>query len=159
MLKYLIKPEGLFALTGLLFILLSLLFPGVAYDPSPGAADTTLDIQVHDTYFVIEHSHVLIAFGMMFFFFSAIYLLLRLLRREMYKVPGYIHWLLTIALPLLIIIPVCMSRLQPVSNERYYNEAASWYLSYPFVTLIILFLAAQVIFLVNIFFSAIRKKP
>jgi hypothetical protein len=64
----------LFLLLSIVILLVGLLYRG---------EDTTLDINVHDTYYVIEHILINIFFSILSFFIWTIYFLLRLFRFKM----------------------------------------------------------------------------
>ena len=140
---YLTKPEGLFTLSGIIFIVIALI-------PLP-LNEKKLDIQVHDTYFIITISFLLVALGTALLFLSSIYLLLRLVKREMYKWPGYAHWLITAAF---FVYVALLSML----DHSEYLKMHYFLVSYEFLNYFgILFLIAQSAFHINIIASIFLK--
>ena len=87
----------------LLFLLgsVSVLVLGALTGNFPG--DSTVDIHLHDTYFVIAHSHLMVGVAGFFGMFAAIYHWFpRIFGRLMNDTLGYIHTWVTILVTLLI---------------------------------------------------------
>jgi cytochrome c oxidase subunit 1 len=58
---------------------------------------STLDIQLHDTYFVIAHVHLILFFALLFLAFAAVYYAFpKITGRTMNAPMGYIHFALTL---------------------------------------------------------------
>ncbi|MES2134123.1 MAG: hypothetical protein V4506_17380 [Bacteroidota bacterium] len=133
----------LFLLTGLCYLLF-----GYA------SGDSTLDINVHDTYFVIALQHIGFLFFVIHLFYSIIYFLIR---KSLNYISGLIH--------LLLIMPLCISIMYSAfytsfvlggTTRRYYTnsndsifESQGSFSNLLFV-FSILFLLAQLVFIGNI---------
>jgi cytochrome c oxidase subunit 1 len=121
--------------------------------------NSTIDIQLHDTYFVVAHFHIVMGIAAFFGMFAGIYHWFpRMFGRMMNETMAYIHFAITFIGAYLIFWPMHFIGLAGVPR-RYYSfneiEAFSQYgdlnklIS---VATIIVFLG-QLLFLVNFFWS------
>jgi len=125
-------------------------------------ADATLDIQVHDTYFVVAHFHVVMGLSAIFGMFSGIYHWFpKMYGRMMNSKLGYVHFWLTIIGGYGVFFPMHFVGVAG-APRRYYQ-----YTDYPMfdglhdLNLVISMFAilaafAQGIFLFNFFYSIFR---
>jgi heme/copper-type cytochrome/quinol oxidase subunit 1 len=124
--------------------------------------EKTIDIQLHDSYWVFEENHLFIAGCFLFYFLFGLYLFSQKILFSKRLI--WIHVLITIAFTLLILfITKTISFLTPIVPRRYYryNEIDS-FKQYAFLndlisifTITVFF--AQFIFLINIILGIIKK--
>jgi cytochrome c oxidase subunit 1 len=124
-------------------------------------ANSTLDIQFHDTYFVLAHTYGSLVPAALLLAFAAIYAgYPLLLRRQLNPVMGHIHfWITSVVCYLLI----ASRHYEPLvgMQRRYINyspEIYSQFLTNRNRSLElsgILFLLGQVVFLINLIYSAL----
>lgn len=127
--KQLLLPHWLFGISGLLFLVLALAIGG------------QLEMNRHDTYYIIQFSHIGLMVFMMQVFYAVVYFILR---RYLIFAAGIFHFLL--ATPLLIFIYVfIIQNIQTNINQStpYFNEG------YQLFTYICLFIGGQLFFLIN----------
>ncbi len=124
--------------------------------------DSAIDIQLHDTYFVVAHFHLVMGVSAIFGMFAGIYHWFpKMFGRHMNPFLGYIHFWITLAAAYLIFWPMYYEGL--AGMPRRYFEFEGW-VSFnqfeglnEFISAIaILSFAAQLVFLYN-FFSSIFK--
>jgi cytochrome c oxidase subunit 1 len=125
-------------------------------------ADSALDIQVHDTYFVVGHFHIVMGMSAIFGMFAGIYHWFpKMFGRMMNTKLGYAHFWLTIVSGYGVFFPMHFTGLAG-SPRRYYS-----YSEFPFLdwvvelnTVISIFAiigaVAQALFLFNMFYSIFR---
>lgn len=126
---------------------------------------STLDIQLHDTYFVIAHADACMGAAIVFGLFGLIYRFYpRLIRKPLVRVLGLIHFWVSLVVSTIIIWPPAWDL---ADMPRRYMSYADYnrlemYGRYEAVIfwLMIAGLAAQLVFLANLVYSAIgRRKP
>lgn len=128
--------------TSLIFLLLGLFF-----------GEGTLDINVHDTYFVIAHSYIFMLFFLILFFFFTIYFSFDKGKMNLIKILYKIHVFGTLISVLGVFFPY---------SFFFYSTKFSLF-DYPgFINICItisflLFLFLQLLFIINIFVSLINK--
>jgi cytochrome c oxidase subunit 1 len=124
--------------------------------------DSAIDIQLHDTYFVVAHFHLVMGVSAIFGMFAGIYHWFpKMFGRHMNPFLGYIHFWITLAAAYLIVWPMYYEGL--AGMPRRYFDFEGW-VSFnqfeglnEFISAIaILSFAAQLVFLFN-FFSSIFK--
>jgi cytochrome c oxidase subunit 1 len=125
-------------------------------------ADSALDINVHDTYFVVAHFHVVMGMSAIFGMFAGVYHWFpRLYGRMMNTKLGYAHFWITFVCAFGVFLPMHFVGMAG-APRRYYSNT-----EFPFLdgiadlnVLITLFAivggAAQVIFTYNFFYSIYR---
>jgi cytochrome c oxidase subunit 1 len=122
-------------------------------------ADSALDIQVHDTYFVVAHFHIVMGMSAIFGMLGGVYHWFpKMFGRMMNTKLGYIHFWLTIVCGYGVFFPMHFIGLNG-APRRYYNYSNFEFLdgSLDLNVMISIFAivggAAQIIFLFNFFFS------
>ncbi len=122
--------------------------------------NSALDIQLHDTYFVVAHFHIVMGMAAMFGMFAGIYHWFPKMYdgRMMNKTLGYIHFWLTIISGYLIFWPMHYLGMSGVPR-RYYEftnfDFSSMYgnLNAFISTFAVIVFLAQFLFIVNFFYS------
>lgn len=125
-------------------------------------ADSTLDIPVHDTYFVVAHFHIVMGLSAVFGMFAGVYhwfpkMFLRMMNRKL----GYLHFWVTFIGAYGVFFPMHFLGLSGVPRRYYTNS------NFPIfdnlmdinemVTIAAIIAAlGQVIFLINFFYSIFR---
>ena len=121
----------------------------------------SLDIAIHDTYFVIAESHLWLGLTLLFILFFGISLTFELLRKSMNRILSAFHYLLTIG----SLVSICLI-LQKSEPKRYYdysvyddfNQTATDYeWTTSMVLILSIFFAAQFIFILNLLLSLFKK--
>jgi len=124
--------------------------------------DSTIDIQLHDTYFVIAHFHLVMGVSSVFGMFAGIYHWFpKMFGRFMSPVMGYIHFWITLAAAYLIFWPMYYEGL--AGMPRRYFDFSNWVSFNQFAGLnefisavAILAFAAQLVFIINFFYSIFK---
>jgi heme/copper-type cytochrome/quinol oxidase subunit 1 len=140
----------LFFLTGLLIFIYGLMY----------SHNTTINIIIHDTYFVIANFHVTTALSIIFTSFAFVYFLFYKISRRLVRVLGILHYFFSI-LPLIVAF-VCrnisMVQSRYHSNENWSEEMNPSKFIIAAVIVLLICLLGQILFVVNIIISLIRKK-
>lgn len=124
--------------------------------------DSTIDIQLHDTYFVVAHFHLVMGISAMFGMFAGIYHWFpKMFGRFMSPVLGYIHFWITLTAAYLIFWPMYYEGLAGL--PRRYYDYSNWSSFNQFTGLNIFIssvamvsFAVQLLFVVNFFRSIFR---
>ncbi|WP_277633216.1 cytochrome c oxidase subunit I [Avrilella dinanensis] len=122
--------------------------------------DSTLDIQVHDTYFVIAHFHLVMGVSAIYGMFSGIYHWFpKMFGRMMNKNLGYIHFWITAICAYGVFFPMHFLGLAGLPRRYYSNSAFPMFDDMVDVNILITVFAIvgaliQIVFLYN-FFSSI----
>lgn len=122
--------------------------------------DSTLDIQVHDTYFVIAHFHLVMGVSAIYGMFSGIYHWFpKMFGRMMNKNLGYIHFWITAICAYGVFFPMHFLGLAGLPRRYYSNSAFPMFDDMVDVNILITIFAIvgaliQIVFLYN-FFSSI----
>ena len=124
--------------------------------------DSTIDIQLHDTYFVVAHFHLVMGISAMFGMFAGIYHWFpKMFGRFMSPVLGYIHFWITLTAAYLIFWPMYYEGLAGL--PRRYYDYSNWSSFNQFTGLNIFIssvamvsFAVQIVFVVNFFRSIYR---
>jgi cytochrome c oxidase subunit 1 len=130
-------------------------------------ADSTLDINVHDTYFVIAHFHIVMGLSAIFGMFAGVYHWFpKMFLRMMNKKLGYLHFWTTFVCAYGVFFPMHFLGLAGVPRRYYTNSAFPMFDNLVDINEIVTVFAilaalAQVIFLFNFFYSMFRgeKSP
>ena len=128
----------------------------------PFLAQPVLDIQLHDTYFVVAHFHLIMGVAAIFGIFAATYYWFpKMFGRMMNETLGRIHFFITLAGTYAIFMP--MHYLGMAGQTRRYSqftEVAYQAKLMPlqrFITIAaIITISAQIIFLINLFWSMFK---
>src|ERR1700722_11788706 len=124
--------------------------------------NSALDIQLHDTYFVIAHFHIVMGVSAVFGMFAAIYHWFpKMFGRFMNPFLGYLHFWITLPAAYLIFWPMYYEGL--AGMPRRYFDFTGWFSFNQFQGLnefisavAFLSFAAQLVFIVNFFLSIFR---
>jgi len=125
-------------------------------------ADSALDIQVHDTYFVVAHFHIVMGVSAIFGMVAGVYHWYpKLFLRKMNNKLGYIHFILTFISAYGVFYPMHFLGLAGVPRRYYDNTAFPMFDNLVDVNVLITVFAilgalAQVFFLFNFFYSMFR---
>ena len=126
--------------------------------------NAALDINLHDTYFVVAHFHIVMGCAAIFGMLAGIYHWFpRLFGRMMNKKLGYLHFWITFAAAYMVFLPMHFMGIDGVPR-RYYNFTnfefmEPWTDVNVFISIAaIIGSAAQFIFIYNFFYSIFRGK-
>ncbi|MDP4149398.1 MAG: cbb3-type cytochrome c oxidase subunit I [Bacteroidota bacterium] len=127
--------------------------------------NSTLDIQLHDTYFVVAHFHLVMGVASVFGMYAGIYHWFpKMFGRFMNPFVGYIHFWITLLSAYLIFWPMYYEGL--AGMPRRYFQFSGWTSFNQFgglnefiSAIAILAFCAQVLFLINFFLSIFKGQP
>lgn len=127
--------------------------------------NSSLDIQLHDTYFVVAHFHLVMGVSAMFGMFAGVYHWFpKLFGRFMNPVLGYVHFWVTMAAAYLIFWPMYYEGLAGL--PRRYFDFSIWTTFHQFGSLnmfisavAILSFCVQLVFVFNFFRSIFKGEP
>jgi cytochrome c oxidase subunit 1 len=125
-------------------------------------ADSTLDINVHDTYFVVAHFHIVMGLSAIFGMFAGVYHWFpKLFLRMMNKKLGYLHFWTTFVCAYGVFFPMHFLGLAGVPRRYYTNSNFPMFDNLVDINEIVTVFAilaalAQVIFMFNFFYSMFR---
>jgi cytochrome c oxidase subunit I len=125
-------------------------------------ADSALDINVHDTYFVVAHFHIVMGLSAIFGMFAGVYHWFpKLFTRMMNTKLGYAHFWLTFVSGYGVFFPMHFLGLAGVPRRYYANTAFPIFDDLVDINVIVTIFAliggfAQVLFLFNFFYSVFR---
>jgi len=125
-------------------------------------ADSTLDIHVHDTYFVVAHFHIVMGVSAILGMLAGVYHWFpKLFLRHMNKKLGYIHFWGTFISAYGVFFPMHFLGLAGVPRRYYNNTAFPMFDNLVDINVFITIFAilaglAQVVFLFNFFYSMFR---
>jgi cytochrome c oxidase subunit I len=161
--RHLFSPAAVFLLGSFIFLTGSL-------NSKQGFSSSTLDIMVHDTYFVIANTHLMIFFSMIFLAFSYAYFLYpRKIGRTMNAPIAYLHFVITLVAAYMLCWPIHYEGLAGMPRRYidyggWINNYNSWinfyqsgYINGKILISILLLLCAQLLFLFNAIYSAFRE--
>lgn len=126
--------------------------------------NSAIDLDIHDTYFIIAHFHLVMGVSAMFGMFAGVYHWFpKMFARKMNRTLGYIHFWITLIGAYLIFWPMHYEGLAGMPR-RYYSYDA-WHTFKPFeglntfitVVAIIVFIT-QILFLFNFFYSIFKGR-
>lgn len=126
--------------------------------------DSALDINVHDTYFVVAHFHIVMGLSAIFGLFAGVYHWFpKLFARRMNKNLGYAHFWITFIAAYGVFFPMHFLGMAGLPRRYYTNTAFPMFDDLADINVLISYFAiiggiAQVIFIWNFFYSALRGK-
>jgi len=126
--------------------------------------DSTLDINVHDTYFVIAHFHLVMGISALYGMFAGIYHWFpKMYGRMMNKNLGYIHFWVTVVCAYGVFFPMHFIGLAGLPRRYYTNSAFPMFDDMVDVNILITMFALvgaafQLVFLFNFFYSIFYGK-
>ncbi|MBL4735947.1 MAG: cbb3-type cytochrome c oxidase subunit I [Flavobacteriales bacterium] len=122
-------------------------------------ADNALDINIHDTYFVVAHFHIVMGLSAVLAMFGGVYhWFSKLYGRMMNKTWGYVHFWTTFICAYGVFFPQHFIGMAGVPRRYYSNTAFPMFDDFVDLNILITFFAiggtlSQIIFLVNFFYS------
>jgi cytochrome c oxidase subunit I len=125
-------------------------------------ADSALDINIHDTYFVVAHFHIVMGVSAILGMLAGVYHWFpKLFLRHMNKNMGYIHFWLTFISAYGVFFPMHFLGLAGVPRRYYTNSAFPMFDNLQDINVLVTCFAilgalAQLIFLFNFFYSIFR---
>lgn len=126
--------------------------------------DSALDINVHDTYFVVAHFHIVMGLSAIFGLFAGVYHWFpKMYGRRMNKNLGYIHFWVTFIAAYGVFFPMHFLGMAGLPRRYYTNTAFPMFDDLADINVLVSYFAiiggiAQVIFIFNFFYSALRGK-
>jgi cytochrome c oxidase subunit 1 len=124
--------------------------------------DSALDINIHDTYFVVAHFHIVMGAGAIFGLFAGVYHWFpRMFGRLMIPQLGYLHFWVTFVGVYGVFLPMHFIGLAGAPRRYYTNQEYEMFADVQFINVIITLFAimsalGQIVFIFN-FFSSIYK--
>ncbi len=125
-------------------------------------ADSTLDINVHDTYFVVGHFHIVMGLSAIFGMFAGVYHWFpKMFLRMMNKKLGYLHFWTTFICSYGVFFPMHFLGIAGVPRRYYTNSNFPMFDNLVDLNEIITIFAiiaafSQVVFLINFFYSIFK---
>ncbi len=117
--------------------------------------DATLDINVHDTYYVIHNSHILQLIAFVYIFLGFIYWLFKKINIKLIKALTQLHTSISILIfPLYFICSYLLELLNPPSNFPLLDSTQNSQLLITIITLV--GLLAQLLIVFNIIISLVK---
>ncbi len=126
--------------------------------------DSALDINIHDTYFVVGHFHIVMGAGAIFGMFAGVYHWFpRMYGRFMLPKMGYLHFWMTIVGVYGVFFPMHFLGLAGVPRRYYSNQEYEMFQGMDNINVIITCFAimaaiAQFIFIFNFFYSIFKGR-
>ena len=125
--------------------------------------NSTFDIQLHDTYFVIAHVHLILFFALLFLAFAAVYFIFpKITGRTMNAAMGYIHFAFTMIPVYFLCWPHYHAGL--AGMPRRYVDYSNWVsfdgfsgMNHFTARAMILLVFGQVVFVANLVWSCMRR--
>lgn len=124
--------------------------------------DSALDINVHDTYFVVAHFHIVMGLSAIFGLFAGVYHWFpKMFGRMLSRPLGYVHFVLTFIAAYGVFYPMHFLGLAGLPRRYYTNTSFPMFDNLADINVIISVFAiigglAQLVFIFNFFYSAFR---
>lgn len=140
-----IKLHFYFWFVSLLFIFLTLY--------SHNNEDSFIDINLHDTYYLIDYSAIFIVLATIYAFYGLIYWVLRIINFKLLHILTQIHSIITLSIVLIYIVGLEMIGTKPKAEFPLFDDLSN---SNTFISIIgIVFIFAQLLFILNIISSLV----
>jgi cytochrome c oxidase subunit 1 len=126
--------------------------------------DSALDINIHDTYFIVAHFHLVMGVSAIYGMFAGVYHWFpKMFGRMMNKTLGYWHFWITAIAAYGVFFPMHFVGLAGLPRRYYTNTAFPYFDDLADINIVITLFAlvggaAQIIFLSNFFFSIYKGK-
>ena len=126
--------------------------------------DSTLDINVHDTYFVVAHFHLVMGISALYGFFAGVYHWFpKMFGRMMNKTLGYVHFWVTAVCAYGVFFPMHFIGMAGLPRRYYTNSAFPLFDELADVNVLITVFALvgaafQIVFFWNFFYSIFKGK-
>lgn len=126
--------------------------------------DSALDINVHDTYFVVAHFHIVMGLSAIFGLFAGVYHWFpKLFGRRMNKNLGYMHFWVTFISAYGVFFPMHFMGMAGLPRRYYTNTSFPMFDDLADINILVSYFAiiggiAQLFFIYNFFYSALRGK-
>ena len=149
--KFKAKPYNFLLITGLIFFISSFFFKG---------ENNIIDIHLHDTYFIIAHTHIFWTLGLISIIFWQLYLITN---RLMYsKKLILIHTIITLLTLALIGIALCFIGYKKGTPRRYYefsnlNSPVYETTEKVFGVILFILLCGQILYVANFILGLIKS--
>lgn len=134
-----------FWLVSLFFLLLSIYYFN---------NDSVIDVNIHDTYFIIHNSHLCVLLTVTYFFFGFIYAIFKILKIRLFTILSKIHSILTLGMVPVYFLGYFILNIQKHSKLPLFDDSLKlqW-----FITIIaVIFLFSQIILIFNIILSLLK---
>jgi len=124
--------------------------------------NSAIDLQLHDTYFVINDFYILFLFSLIFGFYAIAYFVIpKIIRRKLNKILGQIHFWLTTIVTFFLVYPIYSLGMAGVPRRYYNTEQIDTFIQIGNVNMIITILAilvflSQFTFVVNLVYSLLK---
>jgi len=124
------------------------------------SSDSTLDINVHDTYYVIRYSHSYLLLAILYFVLGLPYLLPVFLKKKLYKWAVHLHVWGSIVFLIYLLRLMYPPEFLP---ERYYTNSSyaledAVYATLTILLFLLFFILIQIIALINCAMAFIKKQ-
>ena len=122
-----------------------------------------VDVQLHDTYFVVAHFHIIMGVAAFFGMWAGVYHWFpKMFGRHMNRTLGYIHFWVTMISAYLVFFPMHFMtgfprRYWSFTNFETFNTMGSLQATITIAAFVVF--SAQIIFLINFFYSIFRGRP
>ena len=144
-------------ITSRFFLISALLFFFLSAVMNIMFGNAAVDIQAHDTYFVIATSHVFLALVFFFGMYALLYFLIpALLRKKLNFVLSQIHFWITFFSVIVLLFPLIFNGLNVVPSRYYSFESNTRYLASSFTIIFYILVFTQLVFLFNIFYTLLK---
>lgn len=144
------KPHSILWLGAVLFIIIGFFSNILSQD--------AIEIQLHDTYFVIAHFHLWAGPACFLGLLGLLYWLMDWIDFKLWAILSYLHIFITLSTLLAITAILIYITLNP-DKTRYHlvYESSFFNLSFVFIYLLLLFVLSQLLFLLGVIIGIIHK--
>ncbi|WP_158655338.1 hypothetical protein [Flavivirga eckloniae] len=118
--------------------------------------ESVIDINIHDTYYVMSCFNLMTLLTLTLIFIGFGYWIFFKFTIQLYKLLIFIHILISIGSILsFILVQIYFDNINPNPNFPLFNDSSNG--SIALLTIVLLFLVGQLIFIINLIISLIRK--